>query len=124
MSFSNTFENTILQQMFGSGLWLPNPIEVGLGLNTTEDAANEISGYNYARVPTTPAYWSVAFGGIVTNDLGIRFPQATGTWTATHVLLFPQGSGNYIYIEWDETITVKIGKRKIFGSGELIVLMD
>lgn len=94
MSFSNTYETTVLQWTFTTdsvtrptawylGLFTANPNEDGSG-------ATEISGNGYARK-------SVSFtvsGNLATNSAAVEFDVATGSWgTISHVAVFDASSG-------------------------------
>lgn len=94
MSFSNTYETTVLQWTFTTdsvtrptawylGLFTANPNEDGSG-------ATEISGNGYARKSVS---FSVS-GNLATNSAAVEFDVATGSWgTISHVAVFDASSG-------------------------------
>ena len=94
MSFSNTYETTVLQWTFTTdsvtrptawylGLFTANPDEDGSG-------ATEISGNGYARKSVS---LSVS-GNLATNSAAVEFDVATGSWgTISHVAVFDASSG-------------------------------
>lgn len=94
MSFSNTYETTVLQWTFTTdsvtrptawylGLFTANPDEDGSG-------ATEISGNGYARKSVS---FSVS-GNLATNSAAVEFDVATGSWgTISHVAVFDAASG-------------------------------
>jgi len=102
MSFSDYWENTILDHIFGKATYtapthvyvaasLADPGESGTGLT-------EPSGGNYARVETDPADWSIAVDGQIENAAAIVFPTPTADWgVITHVALFDAATdGNFL----------------------------
>lgn len=95
MSFSNYFENEILDNIFGNtyfyapwisvGLSRSNPGEGGYGLNEPS------SGAGYERVLTYSGDWEWSWLGEVVNSSEFVFPVATGYWgTITHFALFDE----------------------------------
>ena len=94
-SFSNYYENRLLNNIFGKQAWTSSVISVGLcrspGPNeaSTGGNCNEVPNANgYARVQTSSAYWSIATAGAIVNTLNIVFPEALGVWgTITHFIL-------------------------------------
>lgn len=99
MSFSNWFENILLNHIFSKGSYTPQTLYVGLctgnpGEGATGGSCNEVSNANgYTRVQTSAGNWYAASGGEISNAAAILFPEATGTWgTITHFVLFNSGS--------------------------------
>ena len=98
MSFSDYWENAVLDHLFGKavysppahiyvGLSLADPLDDGSGLSEPTDAS-------YARVETDPADWTASNGGVIENATDITFPVPTGDWgTVTHGCLFDAASG-------------------------------
>lgn len=98
MTFSNTFEDEILDASLGDGATLlGSSLEIALSsTNPTEDGSGitEPSGNGYARVTVSnnSTYWSASSGGQKVNASGILFPTATGLWgTMSHWALFDTG---------------------------------
>lgn len=100
-SFSDFWENEILDHVFGKGSYTPPTIYVGLSTaDPTDDGTGlaEPPGNGYARVATAAADWNAASGGAMSNANPITFPQATGPWgTITHFAIFDAASaGNML----------------------------
>ena len=127
MSFSNTYETTVLQWTFTSdsvtrptawylGLFTANPDEDGSG-------ATEISGNGYARK-------SVSFtvsGNLATNSAAVEFDVATGSWgTISHVAVFDASSGgNQIaYAALTTSKAIDTGDVLRFPAGDVDITLD
>jgi hypothetical protein len=129
-SFSNYWENTILNHLFGKGSYAPATIFVGLSTsNPGEDGAglNEPSGNNYARLETTASDWSSASNGSLANADMIDFNQATGNWgTVTHFALFDAASGGHLVAYGTLETPKAIGSSDTvrFDPGDLVVSLD
>ena len=98
MSFSDYWENKILDHIFGkSSYTAPAHIYVGLSLADPGDdgsGLSEPSGGSYVRVETSPSDWTAASGGVIENAVDITFPNPTGNWgLITHCALFDAASG-------------------------------
>lgn len=95
---SNYSENTILDEIFQSGL-LGATLYIGLSTaDPGESAATlaEPSGNNYARVGKAAGstHWNAAASGVVTNKTQITFPTASGSWgTLAYWAIFDASSG-------------------------------
>lgn len=80
-SFTDSFENAVLDNLF-SGAALPTgTYSVGLFTTAPADSTSgtEVSGTSYARQAT--GSWSSASGGAISNSADITFPTAgTGGW--------------------------------------------
>lgn len=97
MSFSDTLETDILDEIFGRTAYT-DIATIYIGLSTADplddvSALAEPSGNNYARVgfQNDTAFWRPAVLGAGTkqNSAEITFPEASGAWgTVTHVTLF------------------------------------
>ncbi len=96
-SFTDYWENEILDHIFGKGSYTPPTIYVGLSTADPLDDASglaEPSGNGYARVQTSASDWNAASGGSLDNASDITFAQATGNWgTVTHFALFDAATG-------------------------------
>ncbi|HSW46502.1 MAG TPA: hypothetical protein VLM89_13120 [Phycisphaerae bacterium] len=131
-SFSNYWENEILDHVFGKGSYTPPTIHVGLCSADPTDAGtgsscNELSGNGYARVETSAASWDTASGGALSNAAAVTFPQASGEWTAaTHFALFdaPTGGNMLAHGSLSASKTVQIGDTASFAIGALDVSLD
>lgn len=98
MTFSNTFENEILDAMLGEAEILGSTLQIALSTtDPLEDGSglSEPSGNGYARVSVgnNSTYWNVASGGQKTNKIDIVFPEATGSWgIITHWAILDNGN--------------------------------
>ncbi len=129
-SFSDYWENTVLDHLFGQGNYLPPTIFVGLSTaNPGEDGSglNEPTGNNYARVQTAAVDWSPAANGALANADGIDFNQATGSWgTLTHFALFDAAAAGHLVAYGAIVLPKAIGSGDTarFEPGALIVTVD
>jgi hypothetical protein len=129
-SFSDYWENEILDHIFGKGSYTPPTIYVGLSTADPLDNGSglaEPTGNGYARVQTTAADWNAAAGGALDNVNDITFPQATGSWgTITHFALFDTASGGNILAHGalSASKTIGSGDTAKFAAGDLDVSLD
>jgi len=129
-SFSDYWENEILDHIFGKGSYTPPTIYVGLSTADPLDNGSglaEPTGNGYARVQTTAADWNTAAGGALDNVNDITFPQATGSWgTITHFALFDTASGGNILAHGalSASKTIGSGDTAKFAAGDLDVSLD
>lgn len=129
-SFSNYWENKILDHIFGKGSYTPPAIYVGLSTaNPLDDASGlaEPSGNGYARVETETVDWNAASGGSLDNANEIIFPEATGSWgTITHFALFDADtSGNMLaHGALSQSKAIDNGDTAKFAVGDLGVSLD
>jgi len=129
-SFSDHWENEILDHLFGKGSYTPPTIYVGLSTADPGDDAtgvSEPSGNGYARVATAAADWNAASGGALDNANAIEFAEATGSWgTVTHFTLFDAAtSGNMLaHGSLTQSKTITSGDTAQFSAGDLDVSLD
>jgi hypothetical protein len=129
-SFSDHWENEILDHLFGKGSYTPPTIYVGLSTaDPGEDGTglSEPSGNGYARVGTFGADWNAASGGALDNANAIEFAEATGSWgTVTHFALFDASSGGNLLAHGALTQAKSIasGDTAQFAAGDLDVSLD
>lgn len=127
MSFSDYFENTILDAIFRSGDYT-----IYVGLSTADpgdDGANlaEPSGNGYTRVLTSTTDWAAASGGETLNAEAISFPAAEGSWgTITHFTLFDALTGGNLLASGVLTASKEIGLDQIarFPAGDISITLD
>ena len=136
MSFSNYLENQMLDHILGNSVYTPpTRLWVGLGVDSTDSAANElVEIYMYFRVQTGPSTWIQPDPtiGRMTNALEVTFEEATGDWgPVTHFLLFDSGvRGASNYLMYGEltgeaaTIVVEEGSVPKFEAGALVITYD
>ncbi|KKN28892.1 hypothetical protein LCGC14_0849450 [marine sediment metagenome] len=135
MSFSDWFENTLLNHIFSKGNYSPQMIYTGLCTNLPADSStggncNEVANaYGYSRIQTSSAYWNTAVSGQLTNALEIAFPIALGTWGVIRAFVLlnsgSYGLGNVLIwgdISPDRTIVVNYQAK--FPPGSLVVVLD
>jgi hypothetical protein len=101
VSFSDYWENEILDHIFNDGAYTAPTIYIGVSTaDPGDDAAGlaEPVGNGYARVATSAADWNAAASGSKTNANAVEFPQASGSWgTLTHIVAFDAAtSGNVL----------------------------
>jgi len=129
-SFSDHWENEILDHVFSKGSYTPPTIYVGLSTADPLDNGSglaEPSGNGYTRVQTSGASWTTASGGSLSNASDITFPQATGSWgTITHFALFDAASaGNMLaHGALSQSKTITSGDTAKFAAGDLDVTLD
>lgn len=136
MSFGNTYENNILDHVFGgpdytrvSTLWV--------GLSTAdpgEDASTlaEPSGNAYARVAVVNSSnnWAAAAAGVKRNATVITFPTAIGSWgnvTYTTVWAAATSTGVGAFVGRGILGTAKNitnGDTPQYGVGSLSITLD
>lgn len=129
-SFSDHWENEILDHIFGKGSYTPPTIYVGLSTADPGDdgtGLSEPSGNGYARVQTAASDWNSASGGSLDNADVIEFSEATGNWgTVTHFALFDAASsGNLLaHGSLSQSKSIAGGDTARFAAGDLDVSMD
>jgi hypothetical protein len=129
-SFSDYWENTVLNHFFSKGNCTPPTIFVGLSTsNPGEDGAglNEPTGGNYARVQTGASDWGAASNGVMANVATVDFNEATGSWgTLTHFALFDAASAGHFVAYGSLTTSKTIGSSDTvrFNPGDLAVTLD
>ncbi|NLH41306.1 MAG: hypothetical protein GX448_05655 [Planctomycetes bacterium] len=100
MSFSDYWENKILDHIFGKAAYTA-PTHIYVAASTADpgesgSGLSEPAGGNYARVETDPADWTAAADGQIENAAAITFPTPTADWGAiTHVALFDAATGGH-----------------------------
>ena len=124
MSISNSYENTLLDYITSTVLWVglstADPLDTAAGLAEPSSGA-------YARVEVPSTYWADAASGSVTTDTAITFPRATGSWgTVTHVCIFNAASGGTLL--WSgalgASLAVTSGMQPQFAIGALTLTLD
>jgi len=129
-SFSNYWENEILDHLFGKGAYTPPTIYVALSAADPGESGSGISepsGNGYARVATSSSDWNAATGGLLDNATDIEFDTATGDWgTITHFALFDaETAGNMLaYGTLGQAKTVNNADTVQFAAGDLEVTLD
>ena len=129
-SFSDHWENEILDHIFNKASYTAPTIYVGLSTaDPGDDGAglSEPSGAAYSRVQTSAADWNAASGGALSNANLIEFPTATGDWgTLTHFALFDAASGGNLLAHGalTQAKTINTGDTARSVAGELAVTLD
>ena len=139
-SFSNHWENEILDHIFGKGLYNATlgtggsypDVAIYVGLSTADpldDASGlaEPSGNGYARVQTSSSDWNAASAGTIDNANELAFPEATGSWgTITHFALFDAATaGNMLaHGVLSQSKAINSGDTAKFAAGDLDVSLD
>jgi hypothetical protein len=129
-SFSDYWENEILDHVFGKGSYAPPTIYVALSTaDPTDDGSGiaEPNGDGYARVQTQASEWNTASAGSLDNANDITFPEATGNWgTISHFALFDAASaGNMLaHGTLSQSKNIGSGDTAKFAAGDLDVSLD
>jgi hypothetical protein len=129
-SFSNYWENKILDHIFGKGNYTPPTIYVGLSTADPLDNGSGLAeplGNGYARTQTSASDWNAASSGVTNNDNEIIFSEATGSWgTITHFALFDTATvGNMLcYGALSQSRAIVSGDKARFAAGDLNVSLD
>jgi len=129
-SFSNYWENKILDHIFGKASYTSPTIYVGLSTADPLDDASglaEPTGNGYARVQTAASDWNAASGGAISNVNAITFPEATGNWgTITHFSLFDAATGGNMCAHGalSTSKTIGSGDTAKFAANDLTVSLD
>lgn len=126
MSFTNTFETTVLQWAFTTGAATrPTAWHVGLFTAAPGEAGGgtEVSGGSYARQSTS---FTVS-GNNAANSAAIEWPTASASWgTITHVAIFDAASGGNMlaYAALSASKTIGINDVLRIPAGDLDINLD
>lgn len=129
-SFSDYWEDEVLDHIFGKGSYTPPTIYVGLSTaDPGDDGAglSEPAGSGYARAVTSASDWTSASGGSLDNASTIEFNEATGAWgTVTHFALFDAGSGGHLLAHGAlaQSKAVNSGDTVRFTAGDVCMSLD
>jgi hypothetical protein len=139
-SFSDHWENEILDHIFGKGLYNATlgtggsypDVTIYVGLSTADpldDASGlaEPVGNGYARVQTSASDWNAASAGFLDNTNELIFSEATGSWgTITHFVLFDAATaGNMLaHGALSQSRAIVSGDKARFAAGDLSVTLD
>jgi hypothetical protein len=129
-SFSDYWENKILNHLFGKAALTPPAIYVGLSTaNPAENGSSlaEPSGNAYTRVQTSDDDWYAASDGSIDNAGEIVFPMATGSWgTMTHFVLFDAATDGNMLAFGTLSPSKPVGSGDIakFAAGDLVLSLD
>jgi len=126
-SFSDYFENKIIDHMLGNQAFTPpSTLYVALYNVAPTDAGGgtEVSGGSYARQAVT---FSAASGGATSNSADITFPQATADWgTIVAVGILDASTGGNL-LAWGALTankTVNNGDQFKITAGNLTLSVD
>ena len=129
MSFTNTYENHVMQYVFTSGS-VTRPTAWYIGLFTSDptdtgSAGTEVStGTGYARTSVT---FSVT-GDTATNTAAVEFPAASGgNWgTITHIGVMTASSGGDMIVHSALTTAKAINDGDVFRipTNDLDITLD
>jgi hypothetical protein len=126
MSFSNTFETTVLTWAFTtSSATRPTSWHLALYTSAPGEAGGgtEVSGGGYARQSVT---FTVS-GNEATNSGAIEYPTATGSYgTVTHVGVFDAASGGNLiaYAALATSKAIDTGDVLRVPAGDLDITLD
>lgn len=141
MSFSNTYEEDILDYLFGGvalsppstfyvALLTAEPTEAGSISEVTSPGANGYARAQIARtIGATGWYASVQEDGVtkLKNQVSLTFGPATSNWSAaTHFALMSASTGGTM-ICWaalTSSVTVTTGNYAKFEANSLVIQLD
>lgn len=130
MSFSDYWENEILDHILNDGAYAAPTIYIGLSTaDPGDDAAGlaEPAGNNYARVATANTDWDPASGGSKANATAITFPEASGSWgTVTYVCYFDADTDGNLLASYAITgggTAIGLGNIPRFNAGDLVMTL-
>jgi len=129
-SFSDYWENEILDHLFGKGNYTPPTIYVGVSTADPGDSGaglTEPSGGGYARRQTMSTDWNAAADGLLDNANTITFNVATGDWgTVTHFALFDAATAGNMLVHGAlaQAKVITNGDTLQFVAGDLHVTLD
>ncbi len=129
-SFSNHWENKILDHIFSKGSYPPPTIYVGLSTADPLDDASGLAepvGNGYARAATNASDWNAASDGTISNVNELIFSEATGSWgTITHFALFDAATGGNMLCHGSLSSSRAIvsGDKARFAADDLDVSLD
>ncbi|MEN6332804.1 MAG: hypothetical protein ABFE01_01000 [Phycisphaerales bacterium] len=129
-SFSNYWENAVLNHLFGKGAYTPPTIYVALSTADPGESGSgldEPEGGGYARVATAVGDWNGANGGLLDNASALVFGAATGGWgTMTHFALLDAATGGNLLAHGSLATpkTVNATDTARFSPGDLEVTLD
>lgn len=135
MSFSNTAETAVLEQIFeGTALPWNGNTDLWLALHTADPTetgsaiSSEASYTSYARIAVTRATDFTVSGNSVSNANLEQFPQCTGgSETITHASIVTTSSGAGTIIvraALNSSISVSNGVQPQFASAALSFTLD
>jgi len=130
MSFTDFWENEILDHILNDGAYTAPTIYIGLSTTTPADDGTNITepvGGAYARITTAATDWDPAAAGSKGNATVLSFPTATASWgTITHfVLLDAVSAGNALAFGALTTAkAVGDGDTASFAAGALAITLD
>jgi hypothetical protein len=126
MSFSNTFETTVLTWAFStSSATRPTAWHLALYTAAPDDTGGgtEVSGSGYARQSVT---FTIS-GNTASNTSALEFPTATGSYgTVTHVGVFDAASGGNLiaYAALTTSKAIDTGDVLRVPAGDLDITLD
>ena len=126
MSFSNTFETTVLTWAFStSSATRPTAWHLALYTAAPDDTGGgtEVSGSAYARQGVT---FTIS-GNTASNTSALEFPTATGSYgTVTHVGVFDAASGGNLiaYAALTTSKAIDTGDVLRVPAGDLDITLD
>ena len=126
MSFSNTFETTVLTWAFStSSATRPTAWHLALYTAAPDDTGGgtEVSGSGYARQRVT---FTIS-GNTASNTSALEFPTATGSYgTVTHVGVFDAASGGNLiaYAALTTSKAIDTGDVLRVPAGDLDITLD
>ena len=126
--FTNVLENALLDHVFGTGVYAPPTIWVGLFTVAPTDTSTgtEVTGAGYTRIAA--ATWVAASSGQIANSTAITFPVAASTTWGTieyfAVCTSSAAGAMLAYSSLAASKTPTTGDTVAFSTGSIIVTLD
>jgi hypothetical protein len=130
-SKTDYYENIVIQHLFESDYSAPDPLYIGLYLEsakpTDSTIGTEASGGNYSRVAVDRDTGWTSSGNATENAADITFPEASASWgeLGAFAILDASTSGNMLY--WGDLTTPKTinsGDTAKIPAGDLDITED
>jgi len=130
-SKTDWYENIVIQHLFESDYTAPDPLYVGLFLQsakpTDAGGGTEVTGGSYARVSIARASGWTSAGSATENTNDITFPEASASWgeVGAFALFDAATVGNMLY--WGDLTTPKTidnGDTAKIPAGDLDITED
>lgn len=136
MSFTNYFENTLLNFIFSAYSFVTPDLYIGLARDTIDTSTGAYCGEvdigaspEYGRLALSTSYWTTSTIGKVSNQYIIEWPETLTAWgLITHFVLFdaePVSYGNLIaYGLLSTPWNIEIGSEPRFDVGDIEITLD
>jgi hypothetical protein len=126
--FTNVLENLILDHVFGTAVYTPPTIWIGLFTVAPTDTSTgtEVTGAGYTRIAAPT--WVAASSGQISNSVAVAFPAAASTtWGTIEYFAACTSSAAGAMLAYSSLTTSKTpttGDSVSFSTGSIIVTLD